>query len=410
MCTQQFPIGFWNYTRTGDLPLSAVQDWSRLGMTFATSPGFNESCDKNEMIALLDECHREGIRVIICDQRVYWHGASDDPVAYEARFRRSYEDFGSHPAVIGFHIGDEPLQAKQFADCIAAHSIQRSVAPELTPHLNFHPFYSGIEEVLKVPDFAPWLLDMVKKIGVDIVCYDCYSQMINDDGWGVNLYYENLRHFYEAAKATGTRPWSTLLSVGHFRFRCPSEDDLRWQLNTAVASGMQGIMWFFLYMRAPISNYRLAPIDEFGEKTETFHWLSRVNRHFLHQFGNFFTEATHLATYHLGHAWGGYPLFEAGKTDPAVLDVTCDHGLDAVLGFFEKDGQKYLALVNNSWTESGEFKIHVPKGTDHFARLNWHGEWESMKEFPHDAFYEETECTCIGGDWLAPGQMKVYRV
>jgi hypothetical protein len=33
-----------------------------------------------------------------------------------------------------------------------------------------------------------------------------------------------------------------------------------------------------------------------------------------------------------------------------------------------------------------------------------------MKEFPHDAFYDETEDTCIGGDWLAPGQMKVYRI
>ena len=63
------------------------------------------------------------------------------------------------------------------------------------------------------------------------------------------------------------------------------------RFHTAVASGMKGILWFFVYMRTPVSNYRLAPIDEFGERTETYTWMSRVNRHFQHQFGDFFHRA-----------------------------------------------------------------------------------------------------------------------
>ena len=54
-------------------------------------------CDKYQ--PLLDECQKYGIRVIVCDHRARWGGASKDPAAYEAQFRAAYEDFGHHPAV-----------------------------------------------------------------------------------------------------------------------------------------------------------------------------------------------------------------------------------------------------------------------------------------------------------------------
>jgi hypothetical protein len=232
---------------------------------------------------------------------------------------------------------------------------------------------------------------------------------MNPEEAGVHQYYTNLRKFSEAADDTGITPWTTLLSVGHFRYRCPNEDDLRWQLNTAVASGMKGILWFFIYERAPMSNYRLPPIDEFGERTETFGWMSRVNRHFLHQFGDFFLNAEHKATYHTVKQYGGYAPFVPGETSDVILDVESVHGLPAVVGFFEKDGEKFVAVVNNNTKESGQFRLHVPKDAKIFQRMNWNGGWDDIKTNHWDAFYTETETECIGGDWLAPGQMKVYK-
>ena len=407
---EKFPIGFWNYTANGQLRAKDVQDWADLGMTMANSPEFWEGADKDVMLELLDACEAHGIRMILCDHRARWTGATDDPEAYEARFRSAYEDFGRHPAAFGFHVGDEPTNDKAFADCCAAHRIQQKVAPGLTPHLNFLPYWEGQEEsILKAPTFTDWARRMVKDADLQILCYDCYAQM-NPEEDGTHMYFTNLRKFMEAADATGITPWTTLLSVGHFRYRCPNEDDLRWQLNTAVASGMKGILWFFIYERAPKSNYRNPPIDEFGERTETFGWMSRVNRHFLHQFGDFFLHAEHKKTVHLGKAYGGYELWEAGKTDDTVLDITSVHGLPAVVSFFELDGRKYLALVNNSTKESGQFRIHVPKNITKFQRWNWNHDLSDMKTDCWDAFYTETEDQCIGGDWLAPGQMKLYYI
>ena len=407
---EKFPIGFWNYTRTGDLGPEAVKDWAELGMTMANSPEFDESCDKNVMLGILDACEKYGIKVILADSRARWNGALANPEAYRERFRAAYEDFGTHPAALGFHVGDEPSSDEAFAESSLAHRIQLETAPELTPHLNFLPYWQGQEEsLLKAPTFADWARRMVKDSDLRILCYDCYCQM-NPEEDGTHVYYTNLRKFAEAAEAAGIEPWTTLLSVGHFRYRVPDEDDLRWQLNTAVASGMRGILWFFVYERAPMSNYRLSPIDEFGERTETYTRLSRVNRHFLHQFGDFFVKAKHLSTCHTGKAYGGYPLFEAGKTDPILLDVTCDQGLPAVVSFFEKDGARHAVIVNNTTKENGMFKLHVPAGARIPERLTWNGDYANMRDARWDAFYTETETERIGGDWLAPGQMKVYRL
>ncbi|MGN1345762.1 MAG: hypothetical protein ACI4V1_03190 [Eubacteriales bacterium] len=406
----KFPIGFWNYTATGDLGPEAVRDWADLGMTMAVSPEYHAGQhDRNAMLAILDACAAYGIRVILSDSRARWGGASDDPAAYERQFTEAYEDFGRHPAVMGFHVGDEPWSDKAFADCIAAHRMQLKVAPELTPHLNFLPYWEGQEkDVLKAPTFIDWARRMAEQADLKILCYDCYSQM-NPEEAGVHTYFTNLRKFSEAADACGITPWTTLLSVGHFRYRVPNEDDLRWQLNTAVASGMKGILWFFVYERAPMANYRLPPIDEFGERTETFHRMSRVNRHFLHQFGDFFLNAEHKGTYHTVKAYGGYELFRPGVTSDVLLDVESVHNLPAVVGFFEKDGEHFVAVVNNTTTESGQFRLHVPKSAKTFQRMNWDGSFSDLKTHSHDACYFETDTEQVGGDWLAPGQLKVYK-
>lgn len=406
----KFPIGFWNYTATGQQTAKDVKDWADLGMTMANSPEFWEGHDKQCMLDILDACAEHDIKVILCDHRARWYGISDDPEGAKAKFAAALADFGDHPAVLGFHVGDEPNTDKAFMESCMAHKMQLEMAPHLLPHLNYLPYWENQEEtLLKAPTFTDWAKRMQEEADLKVLCYDCYAQM-NPEEAGTQMYFTNLRKFVEAADATGITPWTTLLSVGHFRYRCPSEDDLRWQLNTAVASGMKGILWFFIYERTPVSNYRLPAIDEFGERTPTFGALSRVNRHFLHQFGDFFLHAEHKYTCHVGKAFGGYDLFEPGVTCDTLLNVTCDHGLPAVVSWFEKDGETYVAVVNNSPFEAGLFKLHVAKDTRVFQRFTWDHECVDMKTNNWDAFYGETEDENIGGDWLAPGQMKLYRI
>ena len=405
---KKFPIGFWNYTRTGQLGPKDVHDWDDLGMTFAMSPEFAAGkSDKADMIALLDECEKLGIKMRICDSRVYWRGASTDPGDYRARFKAAYDDFGRHPACMGFHIGDEPMDDVAFADCIAANKIQLETAPELTPFVNFLPYWNGIEKsILHTDTFEEWAERMAKDGDLKLLCYDCYVQM-NPEEAGTDQYFRNLNKFSSAAKASGIPVWTTLLSVGHFRYREPSENDMRWQLNTAAACGCKGILWFFIYMRTPMSNYRKAPIDEFWERTESFGWMSRVNRHFQHRFGQFFLGSTLKKTYMLGKSYGGYPLLE-GSPDPLIDSVVSEHGLPGIVSLFDYDGGKYICIVNNTPFESGMFNVHYSKAVKKIERVDWNG-LSDVKYSHHDASYSEKENETIAGDWYAPGQMQIYR-
>ena len=404
---EKFPIGFWNYTRAGQLGVEAVHDWKDLGMSFAMSPEFNpDTDDKALMLAMLDECEKLGLKMLMCDSRVRWFGASGDPEGYRARFKAAYDDFGRHPACMGFHIGDEPTDDTGFADCIEANKIQLETAPQLTPFINFLPYWDGIEQtILHADTFEDWAIHMAKDGGLKLLSYDNYTQM-NPEEEGTDRYFKNLRKFSSAASASGIPLWTTLLSVGHFRYREPGEDDIRWQISTAAACGCKGIMWFFIYMRAPHANYRRSAIDEFWERTETFGWLSRENRHFQRRYGDFFLHAELKKTYMLGKGYGGYPLFEDAHDD-VIRSVESVHGLPAVVSLFEYNGGKYLCLVNNTPFESGLFKVHFSPKVEKVESLEWDGLVDMRKQ--GGSYFERNDKETMAGDWFCPGQMQVYK-
>ena len=64
------------------------------------------------MRAILDPAAEKGVRVILCHRHAYWpylteHGEA----AYRREFVQAGADLGGHPAVFGFHVGDEPNTA-----------------------------------------------------------------------------------------------------------------------------------------------------------------------------------------------------------------------------------------------------------------------------------------------------------
>ena len=431
-----FPLGFWNYAKLGMYGTEAVKDWQDAGMNLCMSPRFEaEEDDPKQLIAFLDECEKRGIRLVIDDQRASWIGASADPEGYKARFRRVLEDFGHHPAAFGFYVGDEP-SGTQLADAKAAIRLQRECAPHLTPFINFNPYYDGNEKTLNGLDFDSWIDDFVRDSGLQLLSYDRYSQMNPHDEAesGINEYYKSLMRFTAAAKRNHLPLWVSNLSVGHFRYRCPKEDDLRWQLSTSVASGADCVWWFFMYMRTCRINYRVAPIDELGEKTETYHWLSRVQRSFQQQFGGLFPLLTHDETLHALRNFGGYPLL-AYNAHPIIKNITCDNSLPALVSLFHADdGTRYLVLVNNSQTQSGYFHLYLQPRVQEMYRVAFSmfdtrtnsafgGGCHQVRQTPWggaevnckyndvcNAFRKEEDGTVHNGAWLAPGQMEVYRL
>lgn len=405
-----FPIGFWNYTfmdMEGVGP-ACVKDWADAGMNLAMTPEFIAGRDDpRAMLAILDAAAEKGIRVILYDRRgtCWQREAANDDAAYRRAFAAMFKDFGHHPAVSGFFVGDEPRGAEIPAAC-RAYRIQKEMAPNHSPFLNMDCWHWGTEET--IPDFPSHLDRYIELARPDVLAYDCYSQLMTSKG-ALEKYYRNLRDFQAAAARHNLPLWVTQLSVCHYHFRCPSDDGFRWQINTAVAHGATGLLWFFFYQRYPSDNYRSAPVDEHGERTETFHQLSRANRTFLEWQAPAMRDLTLKRAHHVGQSWAGFPPLDG--TGP-VRSASADQPL--IVSFFaDPRGREYAAVVNNSQMASTQAEVAFAPGLEaSYVNFRYseaqYARWAETDTAARRGRIPACEAGARVNLWLAPGQMELF--
>lgn len=393
-----FPIGFWNYAPIEVFDEAKIQEWQDAGMTLTMGPEYTPTPENvARMRQVLDWAQARHIKVIICDPRL--HTAGPLSTNYPAAVAQAVADFGKHPAAFGFHLLDEPDAAAFQGTCDGVR-IAKAQAPNLHPFVNLLPWHPGADKRVGFDDWGNYLDTFLQKSGAEFLCYDCYSQM-NPGKTGWPMYFKNLREYGAAAKRNHVPFWNTILSTGHFHYRCPSEDDIRWQFNTSIAYGAQGILYFFFYMRQPHDNYRLAPIDEFYDRTPVFESLKRTNKGFVKRYGRLFLDLEFQKAMQYPE-----PVAECAPfTSDDLLEKVETDGKGAVIvsRFTDKQGRPWVALVNNSTEESTHARLFVKGAAATAYQLDWNNREVPAGTVVKDGF-------AILEHWLAPGQMEVYRV
>ena len=404
--SEQFPMGFWNISPIEQFSEEDVKMWAECGMTVTQSPNFDpKKHDKKLLLDLLDICLRYDIKLILNDSRAALGVFNEE--AYRKNMAEAYADFGKHPAVYGFYIGDEPNTPEAFQNCTTAYQIQHETAPNLVPMLNFLPWWkTGIMNHEK-----HYFEDFISKSGVDFICYDHYRQMNPEEG-GTESYFTNLRFFSDHARAAGVPFWTTLLSVGHFRYRCPTQDDFRWQLSTAVASGCKGVFWYLFYDAADQRNYRNSPINDLHRRTAQYEQLAYELRRFKRNHGQLFMDLKLKEVFHINKSYGGYQLFEPYKTHKTIFKVISEHETNGIVSFFtDKENREYIVITNNSKTESDLFNIYFDPRIKTLYNIKQNGKSaQDFSVYHSDAFYEAGDKENMVGVFLSPGMMEVFRL
>ena len=418
----RYPIGFWagrlNLAEHGrHINEAEVESWADAGFTVPRSPSYNpkDAKQKAHILRLLDWAHARRMKLILWDPRCHATLALADrqeliPSSYADGMRAAVKDFGAHPATFGFFVCDEPNAENKDAS-FACHRVQKEIAPHLHPLLNLMPYFPGSE--VRTTGGATWpnyLDEYVKKSNADLISYDCYAQMKpGQEGW--NNYYENLRVYREASLRNGVPFWNTVLSVGHFDYRCPNLDDIRWHFNTTLASGAHGLIWYFYYMCQPRCNYRLSPVDEHWDRTETYYNIRRVQKSFHRLYGDLFTRIVSTRVTFYPEPFGGGKKFSPNGIVSRVSTTPANHPI--LLGeFADIQGRRYLMVVNNSMPDSVRVCITCPGQDVRIFSGNWSG---AEREGPA---YSSAHCWMRTRDkngltephWLAPGQEAMYRV
>ena len=393
---KRYYVGFWNYVETGELDnRSAVEDWKKMGMNLPMSWEYIDGqSDKAVFTEMLDLCVENGMKVIVCDSRTRWAKLTrEGEEAFTAGVKAAVADFGSHPAVFGFHIGDEPGK-KQMPDMIKAYRIVKKLAPSLTPFVNQLPYWEDYADAESYRKHVEFLDDVVKKSGMEVLCYDYYGQMAtNEKERLLDLYFKNLNLFHEVAEKNGIPLWTTLLSTAHYNSKTLTEDDIMWQIASAVAHGCHGILWFYIYFSQLVNgSYRNYPIANYSEEKEygdTFFYLSRQNRIFLKRFASRINGFNLSAVRHYNVSYGFTKLFVPAEFEITDISIIVNKEAPLVISRFVNDNNevKYI-LLNNDREKAVKVQLHYS-----------------------DKFTPAQTCRMQAPDmWLAPGQMTLIDI
>lgn len=406
---ERFPLGFWATLDAGKAPATQPEEWAEMGMSLTMGHQYiHGQTDRAHFAKMLDCALENGLRIILCDSRADAHNIKKLGEEGFARLLQAVvDDWGSHPAVWGVHLGDEP-GAEDYSDFILAIRTLRRLAPQLQPYANLLPWFPGAEERAGADNWPDYLDRFVRDSGMAFLSYDCYSQMRSDPE-ALPVYFRNLKLYGDAARRNDIPFWTILLCVPHFTYRNPSLDDYRWQFNTALASGARGISWFYLYQQDIwYCNYRNAPVNQLGRKTQGYYDISDVQNIFRRTLGPVMERLQLTKVYHIGQAYGGFELF--GGDDEVEYG---DDSKKMIMSYFRDEADpswRYIMLVNNSFQEDVHYTLRL-RGRDVRAQeLVRDDIWRPMEGSLHDdGVVERTETGLRLPHWYAPGQAVLYR-
>lgn len=381
-------FGFWNYIESGVFGKEAVKDWVDLGcnlpMSFTYDP---ERHDKRDMLDILDECERYGLKLIVCDKRTHFRTLRDiGKEEFISGVKAAKADFASHPAIFGFFVGDEPTfdEVDLFVDTI---KIVLEEMPDLIPFGNLLPYWGGGSDYdMDIGAEEPVHTAAVEKIlgesKIPLIAYDQYSQCLQSDRnveCGVNSYFYVLDKYFEITKKYGIPFYASLLAVGHWSYRLPSEEDIRWQIYTALAHGARGIIWFHLYQYGVGTSYVGNPmIGSKRMRTPTFDAIARQQYIFNEFYRDVFDKVTLEKVYHVGQI---YDPTKRMCEDDVLTSVKGDRSYPTIVSYYREidSDKRWLSIVNASQKFANKITLKFKNG--------------KISEF-----------------WLAAGEMKLMEI
>ena len=423
-----FPMSFWNYTNIEHIDAGCVKDWADAGMTAATSPHYNGTNEDHvrRMREILDAAGEAGIKVFLMDHYTdqgylapdswqaelnhftnsHWQGDASGHFTggtpgedgYRRHFEKALKDFGEHPATFGFGVGDEPNEA-QMPHFAEAHRIQHDMAPHLVPFLNHAAARPREADAL-----AAWtagLRQTIETSSPDVISYDVYSQL---DPWpsGLHWYYQNIQYYVDLAAEYGIPAWNCPLTVAEEMRMAPTEDQYRWQINTAAAHGIRGLTWFFMYAWESCfpAGYVTGspPINEYWERTRLYEYLSYFCRQFRDTIGPTMSRLTLTGVSHYGEVYGEYPAFDGSGfvTGLDTPNIRPDNPL-VFSEFVDPDNRPYLMVTNNSQHDNSWAAIQLRDTIQRAWRITWKGAEQGISRHGEKIF-------------MAPGDAALYRL
>lgn len=265
----------------------------------------------------------------------------------------------------GYFMQDEPT-APEIA--LRKQEIDRLRRTDTTHvfYINLFPYYhaSWIEPSLKVKTY-PEYLKAAAATNCGQLSFDHYPVTTA----GIRpTWYHNLEMIRRECLSSRKPFWGFVLSVPHevpftpdTYYPQPTMGSLRLQVYVNLAYGAQAIQYFTYWTPTPKNyNYHDAPIGLDGRKTKTYWLVQQMNRE-LKAVAPLFYGARVRSVHHLGTIPEGTTRLTTMPVNLRSLKVVGRQG--AVVSQLEKDGHRYLAIVNKSHEQPLTVRIRPANAT-----------------------------------------------
>lgn len=188
--------------------------------------------------------------------------------------------YKDNPMVWGFAMWDEP-DASQFDFLRQLNDSLTSEAPRQNGFFNLLPAVGAKQ--LGAPDYRTYVEDFVRTVNPPYLSLDIYPVKLDgDDRIFVDpVLYKTMEVIRDVARDSGRPFWSYILSNKHWRYPKPTEENIRFQVFTALGYGAQGLRYFTYCMPdfdKEAHEFSEAPIDWDGNRTDTWYMVRNVNK------------------------------------------------------------------------------------------------------------------------------------
>ena len=296
-----------------------------------------------------------------------WQKLSDRQI--DEQVKEMVEKTAPSKAVLGYFIMDEP-GAPAFPALAKVVAAVKKYAPGKLAYINLFPSYATVgapdKSQLGTASYTEYLERFVKEVKPQVISYDNYMVQYSDDlqeERTAAIYYADLLEIRRVGQKYGLPFWN-IVSCNQIRkeVTIPSPANLAFQAYTTLAAGGRGVSWYKYYQ----DGYAYAPIDGFGEKTETWQYLQVVNRQVrtlgpimnrLRSTGVFFTSPPPVKPLPLLPG----RIIKQVESKASPRGITKTQPPVMVGEFTDEQGRDYVMIVNLSLEKSTNIKLGTSK-------------------------------------------------
>ncbi|MBP5300706.1 MAG: hypothetical protein J6Y80_04810 [Victivallales bacterium] len=387
-----FPVCAWGFNKehAPELTQEVFDTMAECGITIA---GFANSREELDMI------QKAGMVAWILDDDyhgTFWKGYDGEKVDWWEAASNLVAKYSDHPALYGYYIVDEP-KLDHFPIVADASDMLRLADPAHERYINLNPNYAP-NGYLGTRGYAAHLDEFILQVRPNWFGYDYYNLMEPGSSQDERpTWWQNLADAREAAIRHGIPFQLCVLTVGHLPYRIPSEDDLFFEVFSGLLYGAKGLQ-FFTYFTPDIGNYRSAPIDLWGHRTQTWYAL-RNTLCAVHALAPILNQLDSTAVYHLQNS-ERLPREDEPGAQSLLSGFSGNTRAGLAIGEFRhrKTGETYVMILNKNLDNS----ISI-------GGLNWRKKPTEIRVVSQQ---KPEKFTWFAGEgtWLAPGHAILLKV